>query len=109
VKREVPAGTGANRELARDLASFAIDGGTLIIGLEENKQASALLLVLQPLPGLAERIEMVARTIPDPPLAVLCWPIPSDRDGSCGYLIVHIPPWRDSPAHGRAQVPGPRR
>jgi hypothetical protein len=28
LKREIPAGKGANRELARDLASLAVDGGT---------------------------------------------------------------------------------
>ena len=48
--------------------------------------------------GLAERVETVetvetvARMIPDPPLAVLCSPISSDRGNSLGYLVVHIPP-----------------
>jgi hypothetical protein len=35
IKREIPSGRGANRELARDLASFAIDGGLYIIGVDE--------------------------------------------------------------------------
>ena len=30
-------GEGANAELARDLASFSIDGSTLIIGLDEKE------------------------------------------------------------------------
>jgi hypothetical protein len=92
VKREIPAGRGANRELARDLASFAVDGGTLIIGIGEAKEANSLYLAAQPLSGLAERIEMVARTVPDPPLTVLCSPVRSDQDQSLGYLVVRIPP-----------------
>jgi hypothetical protein len=92
LKREIPAGGSHNKELARDLASFAVDGGTVIIGIEEDKQARSLRLTPQPLLGLAERIEAVARLIPDPPLAVLCRPIPSDQDPSLGYLVAHIPP-----------------
>ena len=92
VKREISAGRGVNKELARDLASFAVDGGTLIIGIGEDKVANSLCLAPQPLSGLAERIETVARMIPDPPLAVLCSPISSDQDNSLGYLVVHIPP-----------------
>jgi hypothetical protein len=80
VKREISAGRGANRELARDLASFAVDGGTLIIGIGEDKEANSLFLAPQPLSGLAERIEMVARTVPDPSRAVLCSSIRSDQD-----------------------------
>lgn len=36
IKREIAAGSGANKELARDLASFAIDGGTYIVGVDET-------------------------------------------------------------------------
>jgi hypothetical protein len=97
LKRELPAGGSHNKELACDLASFAVDGGTLIIGIEENKQDRSLRLTPQPLPGLAERIEAVARMIPDPPLAVLCRPIPSDQDPSLGYLVAHIPPSAAAP------------
>jgi hypothetical protein len=32
LKREVPPGTAANKELAKDLAQFTIDGGVLAIG-----------------------------------------------------------------------------
>src|SRR4051812_4843658 len=72
LKREISPGKGANKELARDLASFAIDGGTYIIGIDEDKRDHILRLSAQPLAGLAERVEQIARTIPDPPLAVLC-------------------------------------
>jgi hypothetical protein len=91
LKREIATGRNANKELARDLASFAVDGGTYIIGIEEDKRHNTMRLSPQPLSGLAERIEQVARMIPDPPLAVLCRSISSTQDPSCGYLIVHVP------------------
>ena len=45
-----------NRELARDLASFAMDGGTVLVGVAEQDDGS-LQLTPQPLDGLAERVE----------------------------------------------------
>lgn len=97
LKRELSASKGANKELARDLASFAVDGGTYIIGIGEDKQKQTFELSPQPLAGLAERIEQIARTIPDPPLPVLCRSIPSSQDPSLGYLIVHVPPSGTAP------------
>jgi hypothetical protein len=40
LKREVKPGKGENRDTARDLASFAVDGGTVIVGLEEQDDGS---------------------------------------------------------------------
>lgn len=97
LKREIATGRNANKELARDLASFAVDGGTYIIGIEEDKQHNTMRLSPLPLSGLAERIEQVARMIPDPPLAVLCRSITSTQDPSRGYLMVHVPPSGTAP------------
>ncbi|MFJ8871277.1 helix-turn-helix domain-containing protein [Streptomyces sp. NPDC102473] len=80
---------GANRELARDLASFAIDGGTLVIGVREDKESRTFELAPQPLHGLPEKVEQVARTIPDPPLNVTTEVI--ETASGAGYLIIHVP------------------
>jgi predicted HTH transcriptional regulator len=61
--KRAPNSTGDNKELARDLSSFAVDGGTLIIGVQENKESRAFELAPQPLNGLPEKIEQVARTV----------------------------------------------
>lgn len=90
LKREVKSGKGENKELARDLSSFAIDSGTLVIGVEEHNDGSVS-LAPQPLSGLPERIEQVAATIPDPPLAVISNVIPTAADPSVGYVVVHVP------------------
>jgi hypothetical protein len=90
LKRELKAGKGENRELARDLASFAIDGGTLLIGVDEEADGSAHLSPVA-LDGLAERVEQVAHMVPDPPLAVVTKRIGTQADPSVGYLVVHVP------------------
>jgi hypothetical protein len=35
-KSALPPGKGKNTELAKDLAQFAIDGGVLVIGVDDN-------------------------------------------------------------------------
>ena len=89
--KEVPSTKGDNKETAKDMASFAIDSGTLIIGIAEDKTNRTFSLAPQPLNGLPERIEQIARSIPDPPLNVITQEIPSEADPAQGYLIVHIP------------------
>lgn len=85
-----PAKSG-NKELARDLASFAVDGGTLIIGVREDKPTRTFHLEPQPLKGLPEKVEQVARSLADPPLNVLTNAIEASANDGTGYLIVHVP------------------
>jgi hypothetical protein len=95
LKREIKAGKAENRETARDLASLAVDGGTLIVGLDEVD--NRVQLSPQPLAGLAERLDQVAAMIPDPPLAIVMTPILSAADSRVGYLLVHVPPSPTAP------------
>lgn len=90
VKREIGDSDGKRRELARDLASFAIDGGALLIGVEEQDDKS---LHVRPfaLADQAERVEQIATNRVDPPLFVSVRDIPSDEGGT-GYLWVEVPP-----------------
>ncbi|MEU7863346.1 ATP-binding protein [Nonomuraea sp. NPDC049141] len=74
------------------MASFAIDSGTLIYGVAEDKVNRTFTLAPQPLNGLAEKLEQIGRsTLIDPPLNILTEEIPSDADPTHGYLVVHIP------------------
>lgn len=55
LKRELGPGKRTNKELARDLASFAVDGGTLIVGVEETDNGPGL--APQPMQGLREKVD----------------------------------------------------
>jgi len=93
VKREVAQGRAANHETARDLASFSIDGGEYIIGVDEKAQQ----LHAVSLAGLAERIEQVCLSIVDPPLILRSQTIPAAGRPGMGYLVVTVPPSPQAP------------
>lgn len=90
IKRELGTGRPANKELAKDLASFGIDGGLLLYGVDEDVSPPAL----SPLrhAGLPERIEQVALAGVTEPLYVRTRVIVSDADPEMGYVLVTVPP-----------------
>jgi hypothetical protein len=92
LKRELPPGTAANKELAKDLAQFTIDSGTLIIGVDEGDETTPPSLTPVALAGLPERIEEVAANRVDPPLHVRIQTIPAAGQPGQGYLLVIVPP-----------------
>lgn len=55
VKREVKTSDGDKKELARDLASFAIDGGVLVVGVGENTTDGT-----HPLAGIRDQAAMAS-------------------------------------------------
>jgi len=55
LKRQVGESKSANPELARDLASFAVDGGTLLIGVDESASGGEPLYPMV-LKGLCETL-----------------------------------------------------
>ena len=99
LKRELASGPKANKELARDLASFAIDGGALYIGLDEGQPGEPPTLTPVVLRGLPERIDQVSRSAITPPLEVYPHVIRSEQSGPepTGYLVVRVPPSPDAP------------
>ncbi len=91
MKREVGDTSGSRKETARDLSSFALDGGALLVGLNEDKQDRTFSPAPQPLDGLAEKVEQVATSLIDPPLFVRTTVILSSSAPAVGYLFVSIP------------------
>jgi hypothetical protein len=74
-KQEIGSSKPSKKELARDIASFANDGGALVIGIKEDKQAGTFSLAPQPLDGISEMIEQVVGYHCDPPVFVQCHPV----------------------------------
>jgi len=90
LKRDIPTGSTANEELASDLASLAIDGGILVVGIAEHAESSRNELLAVPLRGLKERVDQVARSRVDPPLLVEIHEIETDEEGN-GLLTIVVP------------------
>lgn len=101
---------GERKETARDLASFSLDGGVLVIGVSEDKKASTFSLAPVCLAGLMEKLEQIAATRIDPPLYVRPREIVSEESPTLGYLVVEIPPSPRAPhmTDGRYYTRGER-
>jgi hypothetical protein len=90
-KREIGA-KADRKETGRDLASFAIDGGALLVGVDEDKANRTFSLAPQQLAGLAEQVENIAGSTIDPALDVITHEIESGRGTGLGYLLVEVRP-----------------
>lgn len=96
LKRELPTTRSSNKELARDLASLAVDGGTLVIGVVDADGAAGEVADVD-LGGLADRVDQVARAAITPPLTVLCRPLINPATPGRGVLLVEVPASADAP------------
>ena len=97
LKRELPSGKGSNKEFGRDLASLAVDGGVLYIGIDEGPIGQVPTLHPIELAGLPERIDQVARSVVRPALDLGVTAIPSHENPRQGYVAVTVPPSGDAP------------
>lgn len=84
-KRELPG----NRAFARQLAAFAIEGGSIVIGVAEEADNQFSVAPI-PVAGLRERVEQIAQSVVEPPLWVESR-ILADDDGKHGVLWVDVP------------------
>lgn len=91
-KSDIAGTNPAKTELARDLASFANDGGLLLCGVREDRNAGTFAVDPIELAGKPEMVEQIARTRCDPPLFVQCHPITTSDDSFTGILIIDVPP-----------------
>lgn len=96
VKLQIGNSDGERRGTAKDLASFAIDGGALLIGVREDKATRKFSPEPFALHDVVERVELIAATLVEPSLPVYPREIASDQDGF-GYLWVDIPESPDAP------------
>ena len=89
-KREVGTTPAQRKKVARTLASFATDGGWLIIGVDERKGEQPQFVPLPvPLKDQRERLDDLARTAIHPPLSILV-ELLDGGDGQ-GQILVRVP------------------
>lgn len=93
LKRVLEPGKSANKKFAADIAAFALGGGTIVIGVDEDEDSTTPHLHPIDLAGLPERVELIARTAVHEPVQITTTRITADNaPPGHGYLIVHVPP-----------------
>ena len=94
--KEFPAASNsANRDLAKDLAAFSVDGGTIVLGVAENKTKKTFDLAPQDLAGWAERVSQIGLNRVQPPVRITCSSLV--RPDCVGYLVVQVSPSPSAP------------
>jgi hypothetical protein len=88
-KAMIGAGDKSNANLAIDLASFAVDSGVVVVGVDESSDPATSAPIA--LSGLKERVDQVGRSRVDPPLIVTCSEIPAAGKPGKGYLVISVP------------------
>jgi Putative DNA-binding domain len=97
LKQELPAGKRThNTELAQDLASLAVDGGLLVIGVEDHDSRAGKVRGVE-LAKLADRVDQVARDKVRPSLVVRSHEVRDPDRPGWGCLFVHVPPSSQAP------------
>ena len=92
-KRQLPP---KNKDIARQLAGFSIDGGSLAIGVAEP-DPDRFEIALVPHSGLPERVEQIAQASVDPPLFIESCVLKDRDDPSRGVLWITVPPSPEAP------------
>ncbi|WP_231639730.1 AlbA family DNA-binding domain-containing protein [Mycobacterium sp. Marseille-P9652] len=108
IKRELATGPRANRDIAKDIAAFALDGGVIVIGVDEVTSPPKLHPI--DVANLGERIESIAASSVHEAVTVYTHVVESSTPG-LGYLVVEIPPSPRAPhmADGRYYGRGDKR
>lgn len=97
LKREAGGSKGERSEIARDLASFALDGGAILYGVAEIKEDHRFELAPIALDGRIEALEQIAELRIEPPLTIRAIEIPSVNDPAAGYLFVTVDATTEAP------------
>lgn len=92
-----PTSPSANLELARDLASLSVDGGVLLVGIQDSAKGVPGKVTGAAAVGLADRIAQVARGRISPPLAVMTDLFPHPTEPALAVLVVTVPASADAP------------
>ncbi|WP_431871537.1 AlbA family DNA-binding domain-containing protein [Nocardiopsis eucommiae] len=90
-KREAKQQLRGSKDQAKDMASFAIDGGLIVVGVREVKTEGRF--ELAPVEWVDQILETPARIAAsscDPPLQVSVEWLESERPGH-GYLLIEVP------------------
>lgn len=78
-----------NSKTAADLAAFSVDGGVILIGVDEATEPPTL--HPNELKNLGERVEQIGLSTVDEPVHITTYDIESAANPALGYLVVEVP------------------
>jgi hypothetical protein len=97
---------GEPREVAKDIAAMAANGGVLVYGVEEDKD-TAVATAISPFPirGVEERLCMIAGTRVTPTVSIDITVIRAPDDPTKGIVAVAVPASANAPHQANGRFP----
>lgn len=95
-KQQLPP-TGKNTDIAIDVSAMTVDGGVILYGVGEDKQAASFFGAPIQLHGAVERISQTIESNVKERPDFKATPLPIDRKPGEGYVVVEVPPSVRSP------------
>jgi hypothetical protein len=83
---------GKSKDLAKDVAAMANNGGTLLYGVGEDEYGRPTVPKPFKIAGARERVDQIVRASISEPPSIEVYTIPTFDDPSLGYLVVGVPP-----------------
>ena len=88
---------GKSKDLAKDVAAMANNGGVLLYGLGEDENQRPTVPKPFDLAGARERVDQIVQASISEPPVIEIYAIPTESDPSIGYLVVVVPPSHRAP------------
>lgn len=88
LKRELSPAQSSTKDIAKDIAALAIDGGLILIGVDEGPPVS---ITPVPLSGLAERVEQIGLMAVSEPVPVTTRLLRTAKDPEIGVVAISVP------------------
>jgi hypothetical protein len=103
-KRELGSSEGSRKELAKDVAAMTINGGVIVIGMDETDGLASALTPIS-LAGVPERIQQLIDSRIRPVPAVEIDVLRTASTDTDGLIVVEIPPSRFAPHYANEKFP----
>ena len=95
-KRELASGSD-KKDLAKDAAAMGVDGGVILIGVDENQNAVASGIPKVPVKGTPEQVQQIIDSRVRPPLSIQIEVLKEADLDPDGVLLIEIPPSFSTP------------
>ncbi len=95
----------SNKEIAKDIAAMALEGGVIAYGVDEDEQAVAKEITAIKLSQVPEKIQQISDAAIWPPPVIDLSVIADPSDDTHGVVIVTVPPSSLAPHYANSRFP----
>lgn len=84
--------SGKKPDLAKDVAAMSLEGGVIVVGVDEDDSGTAAKLTPFELAGAPEMVQQLIDSNVRPPIGIGLQAIPEHDGADKGFLVIRVPP-----------------